>query len=260
MALGNNIFLTTCLLYICGCSDGSFVGSTQAADGLPPASKGPSDRSSDSDVSTARNKDQPDTATNLKKIKSKSKKGTINNVAKPKTEVDLSQKTGVPGGSSSSDFDSRAGTPVTTLAVFFEDGQLNGNLSDNDYNDAVVCFKGDMKVNQITKEIFAYRDRRAKAIFSRLSHCTNVISVWKVYPEGSGVRDELIAEFKSDINGRSEVDFSFPENGRIKVTMAAGLGCNYSKYNPLSMWNSRYALLKSGVSIVLHNKGLLWCR
>jgi hypothetical protein len=123
------------------------------------------------------------------------------------------------------------GVKVQKVGVNFED------LNDFDFNDAVLCFQGNFKIDGTT--VTSYQRQTVSARTYSASACKHRIDVVIVHPDGT----RQAFNYRSDSGVVLQLPFLI--KSRLEVTMTTIEGsCSRT---PVSMHNTRYALVKPNV-------------
>ncbi len=107
-----------------------------------------------------------------------------------------------------------AGTPVVRVGVNFEDQGAGG---DADYNDAVMCFAGNFKVDGST--VISTQRQQVVASTSSISDCHHEVRVEIFHPDGTR---EAPVSFRS--NSGTQVPMRFELGSRLEVSMQSITG------------------------------------
>lgn len=109
------------------------------------------------------------------------------------------------------------GTPVVRVGINFEDQGAGG---DADYNDAVLCFAGNFKVDG--SSVISTQPQDVVATTSSISDCRHQVQVQIVHPDG---RASTPLTFRSDSG--TQVPMRFELGSRLEVSMQSITGgCN----------------------------------
>lgn len=123
------------------------------------------------------------------------------------------------------------GTKVERVGINFED------LTDFDFNDAVLCFEGNFKIEGTN--VVSYQAQNIKAKTFSASGCDHRIDVTVVHADGT----------KTSFNYRSDsgeiLQLPFNIKSRLEVTMTTIAGS--CPKTPVTMHNPTYALVKADV-------------
>lgn len=106
------------------------------------------------------------------------------------------------------------GTPVVRVGINFEDQGAGG---DADYNDAVMCFAGNFKVDGST--VISTQTQDVVATTSSISDCHHQVQVQIVHPDG---RASSPIVFRSDAG--AQVPMRFELGSRLEVSMQSITG------------------------------------
>lgn len=107
-----------------------------------------------------------------------------------------------------------AGTPVVRVGINFEDQGAGG---DGDYNDAVMCFTGNFKVDGST--VISTERQQVVATTSSISDCHHEVRVEIFHPDGTR---EAPLSFRS--NSGTQVPMRFELGSRLEVSMQSITG------------------------------------
>lgn len=107
-----------------------------------------------------------------------------------------------------------AGTPVVRVGINFEDQGAGG---DADYNDAVMCFTGNFKVDGST--VISTEAQDVVATTSSISDCHHQVTVQIVHPDGRATSPIV---FRS--NAGAQVPMRFELGSRLEVAMQSITG------------------------------------
>ena len=122
------------------------------------------------------------------------------------------------------DFDTGLSVAKTRVGINFDDGGSIGGDADRDYNDAVLCFLGEFRVDTQRARVLASKAQTVPVFFTRRAACDNTVNILVLHADGS--RDGP-RHYRAQQNATTSFNLSFAAASELKVELMAGSGCNF---------------------------------
>lgn len=108
------------------------------------------------------------------------------------------------------------------VGINFDDG--GAGQSDQDFNDAVLCFQGQFLVDTKSGTVVSIKDQRIEASLSRNAYCNNALRVTVLHADGSKVGPSVYRTSQGEI---VKLNLAFKTKSVLNVEILAGAGCNF---------------------------------
>lgn len=122
------------------------------------------------------------------------------------------------------DYDTNLAVAKTRVGINFDDGGSVGSDADLDYNDAVLCFRGEFYVDKNKSRVRASKAQTITAFFTRRAACENTIQITVLNPDG---RQDGPWAYEAQQNATVNFNLTFAAGSELKVELIAGRGCNF---------------------------------
>lgn len=122
------------------------------------------------------------------------------------------------------DFDTGLSVAKTRVGINFDDGGSIGSDADRDYNDAVLCFRGEFRVDTQRARVLASKAQTVAVFFTRRAACENAVNILVLHADGS--RDGP-RQYRAQQNSTISFNLSFAPASELKVELIAGSDCNF---------------------------------